>query len=114
MATKSTAFDLSASPRAGASLGRRVEPARGAGAFSPIPARLARMASSQPRDGTRSGSVNGFHGETSMRMLRAALLVLLSAVLAGCGGGSDLLLPGAGEPASVTLLRANRSSPTVD
>ena len=42
-----------------------------------------------------------------MRMLRAALLVLLSAVLAGCGGGSDLLLPGAGEPASVTLLQGD-------
>jgi hypothetical protein len=34
-------------------------------------------------------------------------LITLSTLLTACGGGSDLLLPGAGEPASVTLLQGN-------
>lgn len=40
--------------------------------------------------------------------LRGAIgLITLSALLAACGGGSDLLLPGASEPASVTLLQGD-------
>lgn len=36
---------------------------------------------------------------------RAAVLAVL--LLSACGGGSDLLLPGTGEPAAVTLLQGN-------
>jgi hypothetical protein len=36
---------------------------------------------------------------------RAAVLAVL--LLSGCGGGSDLLLPGTGEPAAVTLTQGN-------
>src|SRR4051794_13228074 len=38
-----------------------------------------------------------------VRQAAVATLLLLSA----CGGGSDLLLPGTGEPAAVTLLQGN-------
>jgi hypothetical protein len=39
------------------------------------------------------------------RVRRAAVLAVL--LLSACGGGSDLLLPGTGEPAAVTLLQGN-------
>jgi len=42
-----------------------------------------------------------------MRAWCAFGLVVLSALSAACGGGSDLLLPGASEPASVTLLQGD-------
>lgn len=34
-------------------------------------------------------------------------LIAVAGALAGCGGGGDLLLPGAGEPATVTLLQGD-------
>jgi Big-like domain-containing protein len=42
-----------------------------------------------------------------MRVTRTLRWVLTAATLAGCGGGDSLLLPGAGEPASVTVLQGN-------
>jgi hypothetical protein len=36
--------------------------------------------------------------------------VLVAATLAGCGGGDNLLLPGAGEPASVSVLQGNEQN----
>jgi Bacterial Ig-like domain (group 1) len=39
------------------------------------------------------------------RVRRAAVLAVL--LLSACGGGSDLLLPGTGEPAAVTVLQGN-------
>jgi hypothetical protein len=40
-----------------------------------------------------------------MRVTGAFRLIAVAGLLAGCGGGGDLLLPGAGEPAAVTLLQ---------
>jgi hypothetical protein len=48
----------------------------------------------------------GNHGD-NMRARGALGLITLSTLLTACGGGSDLLLPGASEPASVTLLQGN-------
>lgn len=45
-----------------------------------------------------------------MRVKGALNLVMLSVVLAGCGGGGDLLLPGAGEPAAVSLLQGDQQN----
>jgi hypothetical protein len=42
-----------------------------------------------------------------MRARGALGLITLSTLFAACGGGSDLLLPGAGEPATVTLLEGD-------
>jgi adhesin/invasin len=42
-----------------------------------------------------------------MRVTGAIRLIAVGVLLAGCGGGGDLLLPGAGEPAAVTLLQGD-------
>jgi len=42
-----------------------------------------------------------------MRVTRTLRWALMAATLAGCGSGDSLLLPGAGEPASVTVLQGN-------
>ena len=42
-----------------------------------------------------------------MRLRGAVGLVILSTLLAACGGGGDLLLPGASDPASVNLLQGD-------
>jgi hypothetical protein len=53
-------------------------------------------------------AVRGFrHRGEEMRVRDGFELVILSALLGACGGGSDLLLPGASEPASVTLLQGD-------
>ena len=44
-----------------------------------------------------------------MRLAPALGFVTLAGVLVGCGGGGDLLLPGAGDPASVTLQGADQN-----
>jgi hypothetical protein len=45
-----------------------------------------------------------------MRVAGTLELVTLGGLLAGCGGGSDLLLPGAGEPASITVLQGDQQN----
>ncbi len=45
-----------------------------------------------------------------MRFAGAYRLSVLAGLLAGCGGGSDLLLPGAGDPASVTLIQGDQQN----
>jgi hypothetical protein len=47
------------------------------------------------------------HAGDDMRVTGAFRLIAVSGLLAGCGGGGDLLLPGAGEPAAVTLLQGD-------
>jgi hypothetical protein len=42
-----------------------------------------------------------------MRARNPLGFIALSALFAGCGGGNDLLLPGASEPATVTLVQGN-------
>jgi Big-like domain-containing protein len=45
-----------------------------------------------------------------MRVARMRGMITLGGLLAACGGGGDLLLPGAGEPASVTVLQGNEQN----
>lgn len=45
-----------------------------------------------------------------MRLAPALRFVTAAAALIGCGGGGDLLLPGAGDPASVTLLQGDQQN----
>ena len=45
-----------------------------------------------------------------MRVVSARSLITLGGLLAACGGGSDLLLPGAGEPASVTVVQGDQQN----
>jgi hypothetical protein len=47
------------------------------------------------------------HAGDDMRVTGAFRLIAVGGLLAGCGGGGDLLLPGAGEPAAVTLLQGD-------
>jgi large repetitive protein len=45
-----------------------------------------------------------------MRVAGMRGMIMLGGLLAACGGGGDLLLPGAGEPASVTVLQGNEQN----
>jgi len=45
-----------------------------------------------------------------MRVTRVLRLAALSALVTACGGGGNLFLPGAGEPASVTLLQGDQQN----
>lgn len=45
-----------------------------------------------------------------MRVAGALGMITLGGLLAACGGGSDLLLPGAGEPASVTVVQGDEQN----
>jgi adhesin/invasin len=45
-----------------------------------------------------------------MRVAGALRVIMLGGLLAACGGGSDLLLPGAGEPASVTVVQGDQQN----
>jgi hypothetical protein len=45
-----------------------------------------------------------------MRFMAVSRLVVLAGLLAGCGGGDDLLLPGSEEPATVTLLQGDQQN----
>ena len=45
-----------------------------------------------------------------MRVAAALKMITLGSLLAACGGGSDLLLPGAGEPASITVVQGDQQN----